>query len=447
MFVIAGGTTANNRGFASRAKTDPNTSVVRYEGITVRANMKVTSVELVSEPQVDCLLPQIVAYVHGRVTSIYTGDFPGREGTMTRIDFGGGHVYTSDDDSPGIADIESVKVEEIPGFNNLAPEYTLCMRMSLAENYMVAAKGGFVPGYCDVAVPRTMVNREWQNLPMDIDVTEFNCDGQMMYLTDIVDQYGRVTNTAECGYDIASMLAISDEMRHDASRVLADEMENTKAPVEYKTVDELAAQQLVDLLEEEEELGKDADQATAEQAEAADAQASSASDDESHVKVSTFAENPFDSELDQDMAFIASMFGSSNMSPMDSLVTEEKQDQLIQESALDLGNDEGTIDFDSVDDDLNADESKTDGNKRAQHTAVSDMLIEGVDTIADAQQNTLDLSEDESKTDGNRRAAHAAITDMQMEGASSIAEAQQNAAPVVEDWSNALDSADSEFGF
>jgi hypothetical protein len=130
------------------------------------------SIDLVSEAHEGQLFNDVVAIMRGRVIELACSEFPGAsEGDVTVIKFNPGstveHVRGED-----VEEEQTKELSDVPSVNDAAPYYEMHYHFSREQLYNISAKGGFVPGYADYAVPSNILKRPWQSIPVKIDVSE-----------------------------------------------------------------------------------------------------------------------------------------------------------------------------------------------------------------------------------------------------------------------------------
>lgn len=171
-YFIPGALSQNNLGITSLVGSDPTSSIEVHKGVPAYATVYMDSIELVPESHPGQLFNDVVAIMRGHVMELSCPAFPGNaDGDVTVVKFNPGSVveHVRGDD------VEEEVVEDLsdaPSVNDAAPYYEMHYHFSREQLYNISAKGGFVPGYADYAVPSNILRRPWESIPVKVDVSE-----------------------------------------------------------------------------------------------------------------------------------------------------------------------------------------------------------------------------------------------------------------------------------
>jgi hypothetical protein len=228
---------------------DPNAVLTRYENVPAVANVYMESIELVSDTRPDQLFNDIVAIMRGRITRLVCDGFPDMDdGDVVVVNFDLGNVV---EHAQGVDFEEAVAIPELPDMpmlSTIAPRYEMHYHFTREQLFAIASKGGFVPGYARYAVPSNILNREWQQIPVALEVTRAclggvcpncgqpvsahvtrcpNCDGvpkmTNVHFFAVQNAAGAEVDAKSIGYSIDKYLVMSEEMRTNPDRVVGME--------------------------------------------------------------------------------------------------------------------------------------------------------------------------------------------------------------------------------
>lgn len=273
-YTIPGAMTHNNLGISSIVQSDPSTEVRTHKGVPAMAKVYMEDIELVSEAQDGQLFNEVVAIMRTRVTELVSASFPGlSDGDSCVIKFNPGSVveHVSDDD---FESTES-EVEDLPTINDAAPSYEMHYHFTREQLFTIAAKGGFVPGYADYAIPSNILHREWQSIPVLMDVTEVRCAGicprcgqvvpasepkcpncggvpnfVSVYFFELENAGCAEVNMHTIGYNLPEYFLVSEEMRLNPDRVVGLEAESNFERPDYVSREEALQDALAELDED-----------------------------------------------------------------------------------------------------------------------------------------------------------------------------------------------------
>lgn len=250
MIAKTGATSAHNRMACGLVHVDPSVNATETQGLVMRADIVVDSVDFLKSPaRNDTLFPEVKIRIHGRVSALECKNLPGSEDSVVKFFF----------DKP--KDIESGDgVIEHPAdarpnmdLDTAMPHVTILNKLELRQLCALGAKGGFVSGYeIDAARALTdhLVSRKLVNVPLS--VTYLNAAPYIEFV-DIEQPHNIEIETKDFGYDLVPYCPISEEMSKSPERVVEDELEpESKPKIEEVSVADIYEKGLVDLKIEQE---------------------------------------------------------------------------------------------------------------------------------------------------------------------------------------------------
>ena len=459
-YTIPGAMTQNNLGISSIIKSDPNSEVRTYVGVPAVAKVFMEGIELVSEAQEGQLFNEVVAIMHSKITELACNAFPGApSGSLTMIKFNPGSVveHTIDDDF----EVVEKEVEDLPTVNDAAPAYEMHYHFNREQLFTIAAKGGFVPGYADYAIPSNILRREWQSIPVMMDITEIvtggvcpkcgrllsahevlcpDCStpGRMnsIFFFEIENSLCADVDMKSIGYNLPEYFLVSEEMKLNPDRVVGLEAEAAIDRPDYVSREEALENALEDLNEEMEGIAYDEAEVDGPDLDESELGESVDREDYHDPRETAYAGDSHRQQELDNIAIAAILNGRSAVEAVEEAQTQARAPKrydfggLDADSELDLDQDTekqaGTDDVLAEDkSDKRDDDGMLDFSDDGPIDFSADIAGAADENVAFDERN---LSEGERKARENlRTVGKEAIGDMLIDGASSIADAQTNA--------------------
>lgn len=456
-YTIPGAMTQNNLGISSIIKSDPASEVRTHVGVPAVAKVYMDEIELVSEAQEGQLLNEVVAIMRSRITEIACDAFPGTPaGSTTLIRFNPGSVVeqsAGDDFEMSAAD-----VDELPRVNDAAPVYEMHYHFNREQLFTIAAKGGFVPGYADYAIPSNIVHREWQSIPVMIDVTEViaggicpkcgqpvsaheivcpNCGTKphmnSIFFFEVENSMCADVDMRSIGYNLPEYFLVSEEMRINPGRVVGLEAEaQTEAP-DYVSREEALENALEELDEEMEGIAYDEAEVDGPEMSDEELGVDGVSETYSDSRESGYVSDVARQQELDNLAIAAILEGRSAVEAVEEYQTQSRNVRKYDFGASDEELGTAGIEGEQHEPQGAAKDGSDDNDVLEKDDILTeDGLLDLSDDVANAAEENVafderNLSEGERKSRENiRNVGREALGDMLIDGASSIADAQTN---------------------
>ena len=425
MIAKPGATSANNWMARGLVHVDPNVNAQETQGLVMRSDVVVDSVDFLKSPaRSDTLFPEVKIRIRGRVRALECANLPGYEGSVVKFFFGKPkHIESGDDVIEHSAD-----ARPSADLDTTMPQVTILNKLELEQLYMLGAKGGFVKGYeidAARALNDQLVSRTLIKVPLS--VTYFNAAPYVEFVN-IEHPHDNEIETKNLGYDLVKFCPISEEMSKSPEKVVEDEPEHKVAEVESISVADVYEQGLVDLETEQE--------AEPELAEVAETQAEAESGMPAYIGPQGYTAEDHIRNLDEDEIAVHDILAQIRGEVTDAAqkadepsvqVTDrvrEADDQQSRDGEFVL--DDAADIFAAESDGRGAFESAGDTQAESDPFATIDLPLDDIDDVLGLGDEGVSEGERAHRADV-KAAQNAALMNMGNDGADSISAALTNA--------------------